>query len=132
MMESFELVARARLGRLAQEGIYDRYNERFVPLKRRGKLPHVQPVEEVEALQRETRRLMEEGRRRKHHYTWADWEQGAQCLSEACEKANELDTAMRQSVGAAEDYRRNRLLLWLGIIAVVLSVAAIVVTVILA
>jgi hypothetical protein len=132
MMESFELVARARLGRLKQEGITTKYSRQVVPLLTRGKLPHVAPAGEMLALQRECRRLMEEGRKRKDHYSWEEWDYGAECLAEACEKADSLSTMMRESVGAAEAYRRERLMLTLGVVAVVLAVAGIVIALALA
>jgi len=39
MMESFEQVVKARLGKIKDEGLWDRYNREVVPLLRSGKLP---------------------------------------------------------------------------------------------
>jgi len=125
MMESFELVARARLGRLRKDGIVERYQTQVVPLALRGKLPNIKPLEEIEALERDTRHWMEEGRKRKHHHRWEDWDHGAECLAKACESANELDSEMRKSVGAAQDYRRNQLFMWLAVLALILAAAGI-------
>ena len=65
MMESFEVVAKARLGSLKQDGIWDRYYTRAARLVDHGKLPAAATGEEIRDLELEVRFWMEEGRARK-------------------------------------------------------------------
>src|SRR5205823_3563561 len=108
MMESFELVARARMGKLHEDGIMEQFESVAVPLMRAGKLPNAKSIDDIEALQLEIARSMEEGRKRKDEISWEEWDYGAECLLKACDLANELDTEMRRAVGAALEYRRHR------------------------
>ncbi|HEY3759007.1 MAG TPA: hypothetical protein VGL37_04555 [Solirubrobacteraceae bacterium] len=65
MMESFEQVVKARLGKIKDEGLLDRFNGEVVPLLRKGKLPTAPTEEAVRALGAETAHLLDEGRRLK-------------------------------------------------------------------
>jgi hypothetical protein len=122
MMESFELVARARMGKLQDDGVIDQFESIAVPLMRSGKLPNAKSLDEIEALEVEIARWMEEGRKRKDEITWEEWDHGAECLLKACDTANELATEMRRAVGAALEYRRHRFNI---ILAIGLAVAGI-------
>ena len=62
MMESFEQVVKARLGKIKDEKLLDRYNAEVVPLLRKGKLPTAPTEETVRALGAETARFLDEGR----------------------------------------------------------------------
>jgi hypothetical protein len=118
MMESFEQVVKARLGRIKDEGLLDRFNAEVVPLLRDGKLPAAPTEETVRALGAETARLLDEGRKLKREHKWSAWDTGAKRLADACEKSNEWEDALRQGIGAAEQYRgerKNKLLMWIGI-----------------
>jgi hypothetical protein len=108
MMESFEQVVKARLGQIKDEGLWDRYNEDAVPLLRRGKLHSAPAEEETRTLGRQTAALLSDGRDHKRAERWDDWDAGAKCLADACEKSNQLIASLRQSVGAADQYRRER------------------------
>lgn len=56
MMESFEQVVKARLGKIKDEGLWDRYHREVVPLLRRGKLSSAPTEDAVYALGRRMRR----------------------------------------------------------------------------
>ncbi|HWM63518.1 MAG TPA: hypothetical protein VNP96_05945 [Solirubrobacterales bacterium] len=125
MMESFEVVAKARLGKLKKDGIWDRYYARAARLVDNGKLPAVASTEEIEEIEREVRFWMEEGRARKTAHRWDDWTYGAECLRTASDKADELSRKLREAVGAAEDYRRNRIGLIVGVLGTITGVVGI-------
>ena len=72
-MESFEVVAKARLGKLKKDGIWDRYYAKASPLVEKGKLPTCASSEEIVELEREVRYYVEEGRARKTAHSWEDW-----------------------------------------------------------
>ncbi len=127
MMESFEVVAKARLGKLKKDGIWDRYYANAARLVDHGKLPSVASAEEIEELEREVRFWMEEGRTRKTAHKWSDWIYGAECLRTASDKADELSRKLREAVGAAEDYRRNRMGIIIGAIGGLVGIAGIVI-----
>ncbi|MEX0972949.1 MAG: hypothetical protein WDZ46_06790 [Solirubrobacterales bacterium] len=125
MMESFEVVAKARLGKLKKDGIWDRYYGRAARLVDRGSLPTVASTEEIEEVEREVRYWMEEGRSRKTAHRWEDWTYGSECLRKASDKADELSRKLREAVGAAEDYRRGRLGLIVGIVGALVGIAGV-------
>lgn len=129
MMESFEVVARARLGRLKQDGIWDRYYTRAARLVDHGKLPAAATDEEIRDLELEVRFWMEEGRARKTTHRWDDWTYGAECLRTASVKADELSRKLREAVGAAEDYRRGRLGLIVGAVGTIVGVVGVAIAV---
>jgi hypothetical protein len=125
MMESFEQVVKARLGKIKKDGLWDRYNREVVPLLHAGRLPNAPTEEEVLALGRETDRCLEEGRRAKTGHEWSAWDVGAKHLAEACDASTKLIAALRQSIGAAEQYRgdrKNKLLGWAGLAVGVIGV----------
>lgn len=122
MMESFEVVAKARLGKLKQDGVWDRYYSGAARLVDHGKLPAVASAEEIRELELEVRFWMEEGRSRKNANTWDDWIYGADCLRSASDKADQLSCKLREAVGAAEDYRRGRLGLIVGVVGVIAGI----------
>ncbi len=127
MMESFEQVVKARLGRIKDEGLLDRFNAEVVPLLRDGRLPTAPTEEEVRALGHETARLLDEGRERKREHKWSAWDAGAKCFADACEKSNEWENALRQGIGAAEQHRnerKNKLLTWVGLGVGILGIVA--------
>jgi hypothetical protein len=125
MMESFEVVAKARLGKLKKDGIWDRYYANAARLVDHGKLPAVASAEEIEELEREVRFWMEEGRTRKTAHSWDDWTYGAECLRTASDKADELSRKLREAVGAGEDYRRGRLGILVGAIGAIVGIAGV-------
>jgi hypothetical protein len=132
MMESFEQVVKARLGKIKQEGLWGRFNQEVVPLLRAGKLPTAPTEDEVLAFGRETDRHLEEGRKAKREHEWTAWDHGAKHFAEACDASTKLIAALRQGIGAAEQYhsdRKNKRLAWAGLAA---GVVAIVVAVVLA
>lgn len=108
MMESFEQVVKARLGKIKMEGLWERFNAEVVPLLRAGKLPSAPTEEEVLSYGRETDNHLEEGRRAKREYEWAAWDMGAKHFAEACEASTKLIKALGQGIGAAEQYKRGR------------------------
>jgi hypothetical protein len=117
MMESFEQVVKARVGRIKDEGLLERFNAEVVPLLREGKLPTAPTEEVVRALGAETARLLDEGRELKREHKWSAWDTGAKRFADACDKSNEWEDALRQGIGAAEQYRnerKNKLLTWVG------------------
>lgn len=130
MMESFEVVAKARLGTLKKDGIWDRYYTTAARLVDGGKLPAVTSRDQILELEQEIRFWMEEGRSRKNAQNWDEWIYGAECLRKASDKADELSRYLREAVGAAEDYRRGRTGLIVGVIGAVLGVVGIAVAVI--
>jgi hypothetical protein len=130
MMESFEQVVKARLGKIKKEGLWDRFNREVVPLLRAGKLPSAPTEEEVLTYGRETNSHLEEGRKLKREHEWTAWDTGAKHFAEACDASTKLIAALRQSIGAAEQHRRSRrdrLLAILGLGVGVLGVAVAVV-----
>jgi hypothetical protein len=132
MMESFEQVVKARLGKIKDEGLLDRYNGEVVPLLRQGKLPMAPTEESVRALGAETANFLDEGRKLKRENKWSAWDAGAKNLADACGTSNQLVDALRQGIGAAEQYRRDRRNAQLGWAALLMAVIGIVVAVILA
>jgi hypothetical protein len=70
MMESFEVVAKARLGTLKRDGIWDRYYIVAARLVEGGKLPTVASRDRISELEQEIRYWMEEGRSRKNAQSW--------------------------------------------------------------
>lgn len=129
MMESFEVVAKARLGKLKKDGIWDRYYSNAARLVDGGKLPSVASTEEIEEVEREVKYWMEEGRARKTAHSWEDWTYGSECLRKASDKADELSRKLREAVGAAEDYRRGRLGLIVGVLGGLAGIAGVAVAV---
>jgi len=130
MMESFEVVAKARLGTLKKDGIWDRYYTTAARLVDGGKLPTVASREQILELEQEIRFWMEEGRSRKNAQNWDEWIYGAECLRKASDKADELSRYLREAVGAAEDYKRGRTGIVVGVIGALIGVAGIAVAVI--
>jgi hypothetical protein len=127
MMESFEQVVKARLGKIKDEKLLDRFNAEVVPLLVKGRLPTAPTEERVRALGAETARFLDEGRKLKREHKWSAWDTGAKSLADACEKSNELVEALRQGIGAAEQYqneRKNKLLGWAGVAIGVIGIAA--------
>jgi hypothetical protein len=122
MMESFEAVAKARLGKLKKDGIWDRYYSKALPLVDKGKLPTCADPEEIRDLELQVKYYMEEGRARKTGTQWDDWIYGAECLRNASDKADELSRKLREAIGAAEDFRRGRLGIVIGVAGAVLGV----------
>jgi hypothetical protein len=114
MMESFEQVVKARLGKIKKEGLWDRFNREVAPLLRAGKLPTAPTEDEVLAFGRETDYHLEEGRKLKREHEWAAWDAGAKHFADACEASTKLIAALRQGIGAAEQYRSDRKNKWLG------------------
>lgn len=108
MMESFEVVAKARLGKLKADGVWDRYYGKAARLVDAGKLPTVASREEIRELEQEIRFWMEEGRSRKNAQSWDEWIYGAECLRTASDKSDELSRHLREAIGAAEEYKRGR------------------------
>ena len=127
MMESFEVVAKARLGKLKKDGIWDRYYAKAARLVDRGRLPSIATTEEIEEIEREVKFFLEEGRSRKTAHNWNEWTYGSECLRSASDKADELSRKLREAVGAAEDYRRNRLGLVVGIVGTIIGIVGTVV-----
>lgn len=127
MMESFEVVAKARLGKLKKDGVWDRYHTRAARLVDSGRLPAVASADEIRDLELDVSFWMEEGRTRKTAHTWEEWIYGAECLRQASEKADELSRKLREAVGAAEDYKRGRLGLIVGFAGAIVGVAGVVV-----
>jgi hypothetical protein len=125
MMESFEVVAKARLGKLKQDGTWDRYYAKASPLVDKGKLPTCASAEEIRELELEIRYFMEEGRARKTAHSWEDWTHGAECLRTASDKSDELSRKLREAVGAADDFRRGRLGIVVGAIGAIVGVAGV-------
>jgi hypothetical protein len=41
-------------------------------------------------------------------HKWSAWDAGAKCFADACEKSNEWEDALRQCIGAAEQYRAKK------------------------
>ncbi len=132
MMESFEQVVKARLGKIKQEGLWDRFNREVVPLLRAGKLPTAPTEEEVLALGRDTDHHLEEGRKLKREHEWTAWDVGAKHFAEACEASTKLIAALRHGIGAAEARRRSRKDRLLAVIGIGIGVAGIAVAVVLA
>lgn len=130
MMESFEVVAKARLGTLKKDGIWDRYYTTAARLVDGGKLPTVASRGQILELEQEIRFWMEEGRSRKNAQNWDEWIYGAECLRKASDKADELSRYLREAVGAAEDYKRGRTGIVVGVIGALIGVAGIAVAVI--
>jgi len=127
MMESFEQVVKARLGKIKKGGLWDRYNSEVVPLLQAGKLATAPTEEEVLALGRETDNHLEEGRKAKRGHEWSDWDVGAKHFADACDASTKLIAALRQSIGAGEQYRSDRkskLLAWAGLATGVIGIAA--------
>lgn len=127
MMESFEQVVKARLGKIKDEGLWDRYHRAVVPLLRRGKLSSAPTEETVYTLGRRVNRLMSEGRGLKRAEGWDAWDAGARKLAEACDESTTLIDLIRQSIGAAEQYRRDRrntFVAWAALAVTAVSVAA--------
>jgi hypothetical protein len=125
MMESFEQVVKARLGKIKKEGLWDRYNREVVPLLHAGKLPTAPTEEEVLALGRETDHHLEEGRKAKRGHEWSAWDVGAKHFADACDASTKLVKALRQSIGAGEQYRsdrKNKLLGWAGLAVGVIGI----------
>src|SRR5580692_7548721 len=58
MMESFEQVVKARLGKIKDEGLLDRFNSEVIPLLQEGRLPTAPTEETVRALGAETANLL--------------------------------------------------------------------------
>lgn len=129
MMESFEVVAKARLGKLKKDGIWDRYYNQAARLVDGGKLPTVASREEILELEQEIRFWMEEGRSRKNAQNWDEWIYGAECLRKASDKADELSRRLREAVGAADDYKRGRLGIVVGVVGAIVGVAGIAVAI---
>lgn len=127
MMESFEVVAKARLGKLKQDGIWDRYYSKAARLVDHGKLPAVASADEIRELELEVRFWMEEGRARKTAHRWDDWIYGAECLRTASDKTDELSRKLREAVGAADDLRRARKGMFIGAIGAVVGIVGVVV-----
>jgi hypothetical protein len=118
MMESFEQVVKARLGKIKKDGLWDRYNREVVPLLHAGKLPTAPTQEEVLALGRRTDHHLEEGRKAKRGHEWSAWDVGAKHFADACDASTELLAALRQSIGAGEQFRsdrKNKVLAWTGL-----------------
>ena len=132
MMESFEQVVKARLGKIKDERLLDRFNSEVVPLLRKGKLPTAPTEETVRTLGAETARFLDEGRKLKRDHKWSAWDAGAKSLADACEKSNELVDALRQGIGAAEQHKNDRRNAALGWAALIVAIIGIVVAVILA
>ena len=132
MMESFEVVAEARLGTLKKDGVWDRYYTTAARLVDGGKLPAVASRDEIVDLEQEIRFWMEEGRSRKNAQSWDAWIYGAECLRTASDKADELSRHLREAVGAAEDYRRGRMGIIIGVVGAIIGIIGIVVAVIVA
>jgi hypothetical protein len=134
MMESFELIAKQRLGRIKHEGLWERFQAEAAPLLARGKLEGAPSEEEIRDLEYRVRYYLEEGRQRKvvtkHAMRWDEWIKGAEYLAKASTAADELSKKIRQAVGAAQDYRRHRLAITVGVIGTIVGIAVIVVTLI--
>jgi hypothetical protein len=132
MMESCEQVVKARLGKIKDEGLLDRFNREVVPLLRKGKLPTAPTEESVRTLGAETANLLDEGRKLKRENKWSAWDAGAKNFADACDTSNQLVDALRQGIGAAEQYQRDRRSKWLGWAGLVVGIVGIVVGVIIA
>jgi hypothetical protein len=132
MMESFEQVVKARLGKIKQEGLWDRFNREVVPLLRAGKLPTAPTEEEVFAFGRETDHHLEEGRKLKREHEWTAWDTGAKHFADACEASTKLIAALRQGIGAAEQQQRSRKDRLLAVIGIGVGVLGVVVAILLA
>jgi hypothetical protein len=134
MMESFELIAKQRLGRIKREGLWDTFQSKAAPLLARGKLEGAPSEEEIRELEYRVRYYLEEGRRRKvvtqHAMRWDEWVKGAEYLAKASSAAEELSRKIRQAVGAAQDYRRHQLAVTVGVISTIAAIAVIIVTLI--
>jgi hypothetical protein len=133
MMESFEQVVKARLGKIKDEGLMDRFNGEVVPLLRQGKLPTAPTEESVRALGAETANFLDKGRKLKRENKWGAWDTGSKNFADACDTSNRLVDPLRQGIGAAEQYkrdRRNAKLGWAGLIVGVLGIAVAVVLVV--
>jgi hypothetical protein len=130
MMESFEVVAKARLGTLKKDGIWDRYYTGAARLVDGGKLPAVASRGEILELEQEIRFWMEEGRSRKNAQNWDEWIYGADCLRKASDKADELSRHLREAVGAAEDYKRGRTGIVVGVVGAIIGLVGIAIAVI--
>jgi hypothetical protein len=129
MMESFEVVAKARLGKLKKDGTWDRYYSKASSLVERGKLPTCADAAEIRELEIQVKYYMEEGRSRKTGTSWEDWIHGAECLRQASDKADELSRKLREAIGAAEDYRRGRLGIVVGVAGTVVGLVGIAVAI---
>lgn len=96
-----------------------------------GKLPEVSNREEIRSLEFEVRYWMEQGRDQKHAYKWEDWRHGAESLRNASDKADELSRKLREAVGAAENYRRNRLAFVVGALGAAFGVIGVAIALVL-
>lgn len=132
MMESFEQVVKARLGKIKDEGLLDRFNSDVIPLLRQGKLATAPTEESVRTLGAETANLLDEGRKLKRENKWSAWDAGAKSFADACDTSNRLVDALRQGIGAAEQHRRDRRNALLGWAALIVAVLGIVLVVVLA
>jgi hypothetical protein len=113
MMEASERLVKARLGQLRKR--WREYQRKAVPLSRRGRLRGVKTYEEVLVISRRLALRVEEGRSAKRGTDWEAWKRGAACLAQACDDAEELLDALEQALGAAQQYRRFRLGLIVGV-----------------
>ncbi len=131
MMESFEQVAKYRLGKIKQAGLWDKYQRRSAPLIARGKLSGAPDADEIRELEIRVRYYLREGSNRKvvtrRARQWNEWVEGAEHFSRAAEAAKELADKLRQAIGAAQDYRRTRLGIVVGLLALLAGIAGVIV-----
>jgi hypothetical protein len=86
----------------------------------------------VRALAAETANFLDEGRQLKRENKWSAWDAGAKSLADACDTSNKLVDALRQGIGAAEQYerdRRNTRLGWAALFVAVLGIVLAVLTI---
>jgi hypothetical protein len=99
MMEAFEQVLKYRLGEIAK--LWDEYQRLVRPRQMRGALAGVAQPQQLEALRKQMKALLEAGRATKREITWEDWEVGTDYLVQACEVASELERLLSDGIAAA-------------------------------
>jgi hypothetical protein len=113
MMESYEKVVRRRLGQIGER--WDDHERDVRPLQAAGKLAGISSLEELEALRRKCKNLIEDGRKCKRGHDWDEWERGTESLIEACKTATQLNDRLGQGIQAAQQHREGRRSLRIGV-----------------
>jgi hypothetical protein len=121
MMEAFEKLVKARLGKLNR--LWHEYMRRASALSRRGKLRGTPSDDDLRALRRSVAVELEAGRSSKTGTDWRAWKKGAEHLAKAAEASEELMEGLEQTIGAAQQYRRFQIGVALGVIGLVTGLA---------
>lgn len=121
MMEAFEKLVKARLGKLSR--LWHEYLRKASSLSRRGKLRGTRAHDDLVALRRTIATELENGRSSKVGTNWRIWKQGAEHLAKAAEASEELMEGLEEVIGAAQQYRRFQIGVALGLLGLVAGLA---------